>query len=309
MPDEPADRPAPTLDSIADDIRTMRVRGAGKISRHAVRGLVVWEESFRGPDATFATAAQAAADTLIRTRPSAVSLRNAVEFVMRRVEAAGDADAKRRTLHDAAAEFETRSLAAVDAIGRHGADLIAANGTFYTHCNSQAALSVFRSAKQAGRSFRVFADETRPWRQGYITVKQLVEAGVDTVFVVDAAAYTVLRKGVDAVIIGCDTIAANGDVVNKIGTSALALMCKDLGIPLYVCAETYKVARDVPTGRDVPIEEREPEEVVTDSIPVEVTVFNPVFDVTPAELVTGVITETGIVDPKEVAALAKKAWE
>ncbi len=302
--------PAPaTLDAIADDIATMRVRGAGKIARHAVRGLVVWEDSYQGSADEFEGGLNRAADALFATRPSAVSLRNAVQFVVRRTLDVQDLEARRGALRRAAAEFETRSLAALDAIGRIGADLIVEGGSVYTHCNSQAALSVFKTARQEGRGFRVYADETRPWKQGYLTVKQLVESGVDTVFVVDAAAYTVLRGGVDAVIIGCDTIAANGDVINKIGTSALALMCRDLEIPLYVCAETYKVATDVPTGADVPIEERDTEEVTRgEEVPDGVKVYNPVFDVTPAALVTEVITETGRVPATEVAAIARKAW-
>lgn len=299
-----------TLPSIAEDIATMRVRGAGKIARHAARGLAAWErDSARFPDArSFDEGLRRAEKTLLDTRPSAVSLRNAVRFVGRRVRARGTVEAKREALRAAAKEFETRSKEAVAGIGRQASGLVKDGGTYLTHCNSQAALAGFIEARKAGRHFEVLATETRPWKQGLLTSRELADAGVPVTLIVDSAAYHEMPR-VDAVFVGCDTIAANGDVVNKVGTSAIALFARELGVPFHVCGETYKIDVDTPSGAEVVIEERDAAEIADPKELPGVRILNPVFDVTVASRVTDLLTEVGTVAPADARATAVKVWE
>lgn len=288
----------------ADDIRTMRVRGAAKIGRHAVQALGDFARSWDGSDAKL-DAAEAA---LLATRPTAVSLRNAVQFATRRARRAPPVE-RARVLTEAAADFEARAQAALDAIGRHGAPLVPDGGTVLTICNSQGALEPMRHAWAQGKRFRVVALETRPWRQGLLTVRQLRDAGIDASYAVDSAAWHLLREA-DLVLVGSDTIAANGDVVNKVGTGGVAVLARERGVPFHSCAETFKVDLRAPTGDDVVIEEREAAEVLRPAeVPPGVRIVNPVFDVTPARLVASHITELGPLKPHELAPAARKAWE
>ncbi|HWG90311.1 MAG TPA: S-methyl-5-thioribose-1-phosphate isomerase [Candidatus Thermoplasmatota archaeon] len=293
----------------AEDIRTMRVHGAGRIARHAARGLAAWEASFRGGDeASFARGFKEALRALGETRPTAVSLHNGLAFIELRVAAVQGLDAKRAALRQAAAEFEERSKAAVAELGRVGARALPSEGTFLTICNSHAAIGVFQEMRRQGGNPRVFALETRPWRQGHKTARELAESGVDVTLIVDNAAMSFIRR-VDAVVTGCDTIAANGDVVNKVGTSGLALMAKEFRKPFYVAGETYKVDLTSPTGEARAIEEREHKEIADPAEFPGVRFANPVFDVTPASWLTGgLFTEAGLTKPQDVAALAKKLW-
>ena len=148
--------------------------------------------------------------------------------------------------------------------------------------------------------------ETRPWRQGVLTARQLAEEGVPVRFLVDAAMGAAL-EGADAVVTGADTIAANGDVINKIGTSLLSLCAQDAGVPFHVAAEAFKVDLEAPTGRDVRIEERPATEVLDEPID-GVDVLNPVFDVTPAARVTAIVCDMGVLRPVELADAYRRVW-
>lgn len=293
---------------MAREIEEMRVRGAGKIARHAVAALAAWGGAFDGDRAAFEAQFADARDRLLATRPTAVSLRNGLAFVERRVRRASSLKEKLDALQHASKEFQERSVAAVAAIGRHGVPLIREGGAYLTHCNSQAALSVFKAAHEQGRTFRVIATESRPWRQGHLTARELAAAGIDVTLVVDSAAQHVM-PGVDGVLLGCDTVAANGDVINKIGTSTLALLAQTAGKPFHVCGETYKVDLGTPSGAEVVIEEREVTEIAEPSDFPGVKFLNPVFDVTPAARVEGLVTEVGVVAPRDVSAVARKVWE
>ncbi|MHB8586821.1 MAG: S-methyl-5-thioribose-1-phosphate isomerase [Thermoplasmatota archaeon] len=293
------------VEAVARDIETMRVRGAGAIARAGAIAL----GSVSDPAAFEATFAR-----LLQTRPTAVSLRNALEFVRIRAQGGvappGAVSALSMTAaKEAGVEFARRSEAAVAAIGRLGAERIRDGGRYLTHCNSQAAVAVFRAAHEQGKRFEVVATETRPFRQGLITVRNLRDAGIERVaLAVDGAAFSLLA-GMDAVVVGADTIAANGDVINKIGTSAVALAARERGLPFFVGAETYKVDLEARDGAVVPIEEREAVEVVAPSeLPPGVRVLNPVFDVTPGRWVKEFFTESGPADARTIAALARKAW-
>jgi methylthioribose-1-phosphate isomerase len=186
-----------------------------------------------------------------------------------------------------------------------------------THCNAGAlcacgwgtALGVIRSAVADGKKIKVFVDETRPRQQGArLTCWELLQDKIDTTLIADTMAAHLMRvRQVDAVIVGADRIAANGDAANKIGTYGLAIIAKAHGVPFYVAAPLSTIDPDTPTGADIPIEERGPEEVTTinDKLicPPEVQVFNPAFDVTPAELIEAIITEYGVLTPPYAAAI------
>lgn len=292
-----------SVEEAAREIESMEVRGAGSIARHAAGALAGWARDRQGGEGFLEDLGEQA-ERLRSTRPSAVSLGNALDFVLGRARE----DPRPEAVVRAGRSFVERSEEAVERIGDHGAGLVG-GGRYLTHCHSQAALSVYETAWERGHSIdEVLATETRPWRQGLVTVEQLREAGVPTGYIVDNATYHVLPT-VEAVFLGCDSLAANGDVVNKVGTAALSLACREQDVPFYVCAETYKVDLEAATGADVPIEERSPDEVADPSdLPEGVTVYNPVFDVTPAERVTGVVTEQGVVDADEVPDLARKTW-
>jgi methylthioribose-1-phosphate isomerase len=204
-------------------------------------------------------------------------------------------------------------------MGKNGAILLNDGDTVLTHCNAGAlatvdygtALGVIRAAIEDGKNISVYADETRPYLQGArLTVWELVQDNIETTLISDNMAGWVMKKGkIDAVIVGADRIAANGDVANKIGTYSVALLAKEHGIPFYVAAPLSTIDLETPTGEEIPIEERNRDEVrychksqlVDDSI----NVFNPAFDVTPNELVTAIITEKGVIKGNYIEELPK----
>jgi ribose 1,5-bisphosphate isomerase len=182
-------------------------------------------------------------------------------------------------------------------------------GVVLTICNSQGALTPLVTARKEGKEFHAIALETRPWRQGLLTARQLHEAGIPASLAVDSAMWHLLREA-QAVFVGSDTIAMNGDVVNKVGTGALSILARERGVPFYVCAETFKVDPASRTGEAVPIEERESVEVVkSGEVPEGVLIRNPVFDVTPHRCVTGYVTELGVLRAEELAHAARREWE
>jgi methylthioribose-1-phosphate isomerase len=211
--------------------------------------------------------------------------------------------------------------AACREIGRLGADLLADGSCILTHCNAGALATsgwgtatapVYYAKEVQGRSISVFADETRPLLQGArLTAWELAKAGIDVTLICDNMAATVMARGlINAVIVGTDRVAANGDFANKIGTYGVAVLAKEHGIPFYVAAPTSSIDYECPTGEGIPIEERDPSEVTgfggTQVAPLEgVKVFNPAFDVTPHRYVTAILTEKGVVRAPFAEGLAK----
>lgn len=284
----------------------MRVRGAGKIGRFAATTLGDLAASWDGRDMALLERAAAA---LVAARPTAVSLPNAVGFVMRRVRRA-DGAARKEALAEAARAFVAKAERALDAVAANGAALVPDGGTVLTICHSQGAIRPMVEAARRGKRFSVIAMETRPWRQGLLTVRQLAEGGVhDVSIAVDSAAWLMLAEA-DLVLVGADTIAQNGDVLNKVGTGGISVLARERGVPMHCCAETFKVHPEARAGADVPIEEREVVEVVKEGeIPSSVRVRNPVFDVTPHENVRSYVTEVGVVSAGELLGAARKQWE
>jgi ribose 1,5-bisphosphate isomerase len=289
-----------TLEETADAIRTMGIRGAGRIARAAVEALDAHAEGLQSATPRdFRREMQRAADLLVATRPTAVSLPNAVRSVMSTLDAGNDLDVMRAAFHERAQSFVVSSSGAVNRIAEYGARHIRDGDVVMTHCNSEAALACIVAAHRQGKRLDVFATEVRPRGQGLITIRRLNEEGIATNYIVDSAVRSFINE-VDLVIVGADAITVNGAVVNKIGTAPIALAANEARVNMVVAAETYKFAPLTTLGDLVPIEERPPEEVLADEIAAtlpHVRVRNPAFDVTPAEFVDLIITEVGAIPP------------
>jgi len=296
---------------IAEYIRDMRIRGAGRIARAAVHAMKLAAAAYEGHDRRdFLEYMERVAQLLKSTRPTAVSLPNAVNYVMVRVRSA-------KTLKDAIAaavraadEFTSLSLRAVETIGRIGAGLLEDGDVVLTHCNSSAALSVIKMAFREGKRLKVYATETRPRFQGLISYRELTRAGIPTTLIPDSAVRFFMKE-VDKVVVGADAVAANGAVVNKVGTSMIALAAHEARVRFYVAAETYKFSPATVLGELVTIEERDPREVVSSDILASsphLRVRNPAFDVTPPEYIDAIITERGVIPPKAAILVLKEEY-
>ena len=305
---------------VAQAIRDMVVRGAPAIGCAAAYGIAL--EGLRAatsPAEEFARRLERAFDALATSRPTAVNLFWALQRMRRTLEAAP------REARAAALVAEAERICAEDlqtnlAIGRAGASLVAEGARIMTHCNAGAlatsghgtALGVVRSARDQGKRISVIANETRPFLQGArLTAWELVQERIPVTLITDNMAGHMMQRGkVDLVIVGADRIAANGDVANKIGTYTLAVLAARHGIPFYVAAPLSTIDLGVADGAAIPIEERAAAEVTGYGgvrwAPEDVGVANPAFDVTPASLVTGIVTERGVVlapDSAKILAL------
>jgi len=289
-----------TLEETAEGIRTMEIRGAGRIARAAADALDAHAQGLRPATLDeFRREMQRAADLLVATRPTAVSLPNAVRSVMRTLEADTPLPDARARFHEQARAFVASSTGAVQRIAEFGARHIRDGDVVMTHCNSEAALACIVAAHREGKEIEVFATEVRPRGQGLITIRRLNDEGIRTNYIVDSAVRSFVND-VDLVIVGADAITVNGAVVNKIGTAPIALAAHEARTNFVVAAETYKFAPLTTLGDLIPIEERTPSEVLSDELAAalpHVRVRNPAFDVTPAEYVDVIITEEGAIPP------------
>lgn len=291
-------------DRIADGIRSMRIRGAGLIARSAVEALqIVAQDSKANDIESFVNELTDAARILLQTRPTAVSLPNGIRYVMHRVNAArnrtGSIEEIRAIATRAAEEFVENAKTAVQRIGEIGARRIRDGDVLLTHCNSSAAIEIMKTAWKEGRKFKVLVTETRPRFQGHITARELAKAGIPVTLILDDAVRYFMQL-VDKVIVGADAITANGALVNKIGTSMVALAAHEARVRVFVAAETYKFSPETMIGELVTIEERDPSEMISDEQRRRIgsiKVLNPSFDVTPAEYIDLIITERGIIPP------------
>jgi len=280
-------------------IKSMEIRGAAKIGRRAAAALKAYE---------FIKGLEEAGQILIDARPSAVSLPNAVKFVLRRVRDSNlELDALKELAEKAADTFIENSRSAVETIGMIGANRISDGDTIMTHCNSSVALSVIKTAFGQGKDIKVIASEARPWYQGRITVKQLAKEGIPVTLIVDSAVRSFM-KGVDKVIVGADSIAANGAVINKIGTSQIALAAHEARTLFFVAAETYKFHPDTLVGELVEIEERDKKEVANPEEFKGVDIRNPAFDITPPDYIDLIITEKGVIPPQAAIMIIKEEF-
>ena len=305
-----------TPGQMAEAIRALRVRGAPAIGIAAAYGVVL---AVGKTSANPQRAAVLAAEMLATTRPTAVNLFWALKRmrgVVSRSEGLSADALHARLLAEAHAIFEEDRVAGRK-LGEHGLSLFRNGMTVLTHCHTGGvatsgygtALAPLLLAEEHGLSLSAYVDETRPLLQGSrITAWELARAGVPATLITDSTAAHVMQQGrVDAVIVGADRIAANGDVANKIGTYGLAVLAEAHGIPFYVSAPTSTIDLDTPNGAAITIEERDPKEVThgfgRQTAPAAVRVYNPAFDVTPAHLVSAIITEHGVVQPPYAARL------
>ena len=293
--------PKPVVE-IAEDIKSMRIRGAARIGRAAAEALkiaaIYYDPNIHGDYKKYIIMV---ADYLLKTRPTAITLPNSIKFILKRA-LSSEAHSPIELTIRAAQEFIENSLRAQERIAYFGEKLIGDGDVILTHCNSSSVILIIIAAKSSGKNIKVIATETRPRFQGHITAKQLLEAGIDVTLIVDSAVRHFM-KDVDLVIVGADAVAANGAVVNKIGTSQIAVVAKEADRPFYVAAETYKFSPNTMLGELVPIEERPPSEVIDLEFMKKyptLKVRNPAFDVTPPEYITAIITEKGVMPPQAV---------
>ncbi len=310
------------VEQVFEAIRSLRVRGAPAIGCAAAYGLVIGLQQFATlPRAEFDAKVMEVADYLATSRPTAVNLFWALDRmrgVVPTVPALTSPALLARLLQEAQAiEVEDREMCA--AIGRHGAPLLKDGQGVLTHCNAGGlatagdgtALAVIFAAALEGKQLQVFADETRPLLQGArLTAWELQQRGVPVTLICDNMAGWVMHEGkVQAVIVGADRITANGDAANKIGTYSVALLAKAHGIPFYVAAPTSTFDLTLATGAEIPIEQRASREIThgfgKQTAPDGINVYNPAFDVTPAELIAAIITERGLIQPVTVENVRK----
>lgn len=314
-----------TLEAVWEAIKQLRVRGAPAIGIAAAYGVSMGLQS--ASDASWLDLRvrfHEAADYLATSRPTAVNLFWALDRLRRlaaSLESAAEGEmaptafrqrmlAEARAIHD-----EDRAMCR--AIGKHGAPLLPEGAGVLTHCNAGGlataeygtALSLFFTAQDEGKRLHVFVDETRPLLQGArLTAWELMQRGIESTLICDSMAGHVMQSGkVQAVVTGADRIAANGDAANKIGTYAVAVLAKAHGIPFYIAAPSSTFDLSLSSGAQIPIEERAAEEIThglgRQTAPTGVSVYNPAFDVTPAELIAALITERGVIQPVNEAQI------
>ncbi|MEM2727197.1 MAG: ribose 1,5-bisphosphate isomerase [Archaeoglobaceae archaeon] len=285
----------------AEKIRSMEVRGASRIAKFAAE---VMKDYALKVKENFDEEMLKASKILLNTRPTAVSLFNAVNYIMK--YHGETVEEKRASVVKRAEEFISWVEIAQKRIAEIGEKRIKDNSTILTHCNSSTAIAVIKKAHEVGKRIEVLATESRPRWQGHITARQLREAGIDVTLIVDSAVRFFIND-VDCVIVGADTITANGALVNKIGTSQVALCAKEARVPFMVAAETYKFSPKTLFGDLVLIEERSAEEVAPkDLIDLGVRVRNPAFDVTPRSYIDVIITEIGAIPPEMAYIIIKE---
>ncbi|MFB6189012.1 MAG: ribose 1,5-bisphosphate isomerase [Halapricum sp.] len=300
----------PTVERVAADIANMETRGAATIADAAADALRVQAQASDAetPEA-FRAELRAAARHLLDTRPTAVSLPNALRYVLRRMD--GDSVAAlRRSIETAAESFCAQLDRAQEDLGEVGANRLRDGDRIMTHCHSTDVLACVETAREQGKELSAVVKETRPRNQGHLTARRLRELGVEVTLIVDSAARRYLND-VDHVLVGADAIAADGSVVNKIGTSGLAVNARDRGTPIVVAAQTIKLHPDTMTGHTVEIEMRDESEVLADEDREaigDIEIENPAFDVTPPRYLDAIVTERGQFPPESVVTLMRELF-
>jgi len=304
-----------TWEEVAEAIKKMIVRGAPAIGVAAAMGIALGaRDADAGHLAELRREFEHICEEMGGTRPTAVNLFWAIRRMQEKFEQCSEMPLEkvRQELIAEAQRMYVEDLAANEAMSKHGATLLPSAGAVLTHCNAGAlatvggygtALGVIRAAVESGKKLAVYADETRPFLQGSrLTAWELMKDGIPTTVISDNMAGALMRQGkIQAVVVGADRVAANGDVANKIGTYTVAVLAKEHGIPFYVAAPWSTVDMECPDGEHIPIEQRSAREVThvgpTRIAPEGVRIENPAFDVTPARYVTAIITDRGIARP------------
>lgn len=305
-----------TIEEMFEAVKTMKVRGAPAIGVAAAFGLYLGIKDLPGNESmsNFITELQKKAEYLVSSRPTAINLKWAIDRMLASFHSIEDtltiANVKQILLEEAG-HILIEDKKSCKAIGENGFEILKDYNTLLTHCNAGGlaaveygtALSPVYIGKEKGKVFHVYVDETRPLLQGArITAFELKEAGIPVTLICDNMAASVMAQGkIDAVIVGADRITANGDFANKIGTYSLAIIAKAHSIPFYVAAPLSSFDISLKTGDEIPIEERDADEIINGfdcrTSPSDIQVYNPAFDVTPNKYVTAIITEKEVIYP------------
>ncbi|WP_231185273.1 ribose 1,5-bisphosphate isomerase [Haladaptatus sp. DYF46] len=300
----------PSVATAADDIAEMEIRGAATIADAAAAAIGEQAQASEADSPEeFRAEIRAAARRLHETRPTAVSLPNALRYVLRGMK--GDTvEELRESIVSTVVEFRRELDQAQDNLGQIGANRLRDGDTIMTHCHSTDALSCVHRALDDGKEISAIVKETRPRKQGHITARQLRDWDVPVTLIVDNAARRYLDDA-DHVLVGADSIAADGSVINKVGTSGLAVNARERGVPIMVAAQTLKLHPGTMTGHTVEIEMRDPREILPDderSKVGNVRVENPAFDVTPPRYVDAIVTERGQFPPESIVTLMREMF-
>jgi ribose 1,5-bisphosphate isomerase len=293
----------------AQKIRALKVQGARNAAIAAVQALQVQAQNTQAKTRKdFLAELEAARQVLFASRETEPLMRNAVRWVIRQVE---DSDERHVTelinvVTVSSQNFQKNLAASKERIAEIGSKRIRNGSTVFTHCHSSTVTYMMAKAKAAGKTFGVVCTETRPAFQGRITAKELVELDLDTTFIVDSAARSFMHD-IDLIVVGADAITSEGNVVNKIGTSAIAVLAAEARKPFYVVSELLKFDPATLYGEYEKIEERSRDEVWKEA-PAALKVRNPAFDVTPRDLIHGIICEEGIVSPQSVAEVVHRVY-
>jgi len=301
-----------TVNKTARDIKDMRIRGALDIAIAAARAM---KKELDGKSTIpIIKNLKKSGKTLKAARPTAVSLPNAVDYVLYLAEKNKKLDAVefRKAMSDEIQKFIDDQERALERIAEIGANLIDSKDVILTHCNSDTVVALFERAWKEGKRFRVICTETRPRFQGHLTARALAKAGIPVTLVVDSAARLMMKEfKVDKVIVGGDTVRANGDLINKIGTSQIAVAARNLDIDFIAAVESIKFSPRSVGGELVKIEYRDTKEVIKPGKIRGIKVLNPAFDITPAEMIDMLITEEGVIPPQGAYHLLREkfGWE
>jgi len=295
---------------VADRIRKLEVQGARNVAIAAIKALeALSEETTAKTRIEFLKELSEARATLFASRTTEPLMRNAIRWIISQVENSGKekVGALAKIIFSNSNQFLRKLEASKECIAEVGAKRIRDNSVVFTHCHSSTVTHLLRKAKEDGKAFEVVCTETRPVFQGRITAKELLALGVKTTFIVDSAARSFMRNA-DLVIVGADAITSEGNVINKIGTSAIALLAHEARKPFYVVSELLKFDPATACGDYEKIEERSPEEIWKNA-PEKLIIRNPAFDVTRRDFIHGVICEEGIIPPHSVAEVVRRKYQ
>jgi ribose 1,5-bisphosphate isomerase len=294
----------------ADRIRKLEVQGARNVAIAAIKALEALAEETRAKTRKeFLKELSEAKATLFASRATEPLMRNAVRWIISQVEQSGkqQVDALAKLVSSSSSQFLKNLEASKECIAEIGTKRIRDNSVVFTHCHSSTVTHLLSKAKEDGKTFEVICTETRPVFQGRITAKEMLALGVKTTFIVDSAARSFMRNA-DIVIVGADAITSEGNVINKIGTSTIALLAHEARKPFYVVSELLKFDPATVCGDYEQIEERSPDEVWKGA-PEKLIVRNPAFDVTRRDFIHGVICEEGIIPPHSVAEVVRRKYQ
>jgi len=304
------------IDQTTSDIASIKIQGATNVARATAEAIATYSLVVKAKKpAEFVLAIKKAGERLLSARITEPMADNAIEFINYYLKKNSDLTVEelRRIAVDAAAYFLALIKQNDLKISQFGQKLIKSGQKFMTHCHASTVINIFKSAHKVGKKFSVFQTETRPLYQGHRTARDLMQAGIKDILIIDSAASFYLSKlsgleyGADKIIIGCDAIARDGSCVNKIGSFGIAMTAKTLGIPVYVATQALKINEDAKNLQVIKLEERSAKEVWSEA-PKGLTILNPAFDRIPADLITGYICEFGVVKPKEMIKLVKKNY-